>query len=195
MPSLTIDPVAGSALSRSNPFPGLRPYEEPDAEWFFGRGAEINDLLKRLRRLHFVAIVGASGCGKSSLIRAGVLPHIRDGYLDAEWSIAAFRPGERPLANLAEALCPELSCDLEAFTDTLHSGSLGLVKAVQSANPPARQQGAEFSSISSKSSSNSRSARATVLRKRSSSSSNCCCLLRPPTTLKSMLSSRCGWSG
>ena len=137
MPSLTIDPVAGSALSRSNPFPGLRPYEEPDAEWFFGRGAEINDLLKRLRRLHFVAIVGASGCGKSSLIRAGVLPHIRDGYLDAEWSIAAFRPGERPLANLAEALCPELRCDIEAFTDTLHSGSLGLVKAVQSANPPA----------------------------------------------------------
>jgi energy-coupling factor transporter ATP-binding protein EcfA2 len=114
----------------------LRPYEEPDAEWFFGRGAEINDLLKRLRRLHFVAIVGASGCGKSSLIRAGVLPHIRDGYLDAEWLIAAFRPGECPLANLAEALCPELSCDLEAFTDTLQSGSLGLVKAVESANPP-----------------------------------------------------------
>ena len=137
MPSLSIDPVAGSALSKSNPFPGLRPYEEPDADWFFGRGAEINDLLKRLRRLHFVAIVGASGCGKSSLIRAGVLPQIRDGYLDAKWSIAAFRPGERPLANLAEALCPELSCDLEAFTDTLHSGSLGLVKAVQSANLPA----------------------------------------------------------
>jgi energy-coupling factor transporter ATP-binding protein EcfA2 len=134
VPSLSIDPVAGSALSKSNPFPGLRPYEEPDADWFFGRGAEINDLLKRLRRLHFVAIVGASGCGKSSLIRAGVLPHIRDGYLDAKWSIAAFRPGERPLANLAEALCPELSCSIEAFTDTLHSGSLGLVKAVQSAN-------------------------------------------------------------
>ncbi len=137
MPSLTIDAVAGSALSSSNPFPGLRPYEEPDADWFFGRGAEINDLLKRLRRLHFVAIVGASGCGKSSLIRAGVLPHIRDGYLDAEWSIAAFRPGERPLANLAEALCPELSCDLDRFADTLYTGSLGLVKAVQSANPPA----------------------------------------------------------
>jgi hypothetical protein len=137
VPSLSIDPAAGSALSESNPFPGLRPYEEPDADWFFGRGAEINDLLKRLRRLHFVAIVGASGCGKSSLIRAGVLPQIRDGYLDAEWSIAAFRPGERPLANLAEALCPELSCGLEIFTDTIHSGSLGLVKAVQSANLPA----------------------------------------------------------
>jgi hypothetical protein len=134
VPSLSIDAAAGSALSRSNPFPGLRPYEEPDADWFFGRGAEVNDLLKRLRRLHFVAIVGASGCGKSSLIRAGVLPQIRDGYLDAEWSIAAFRPGERPLANLAEALCAALSCDLEAFTGTLHSGSLGLVKAVQSAN-------------------------------------------------------------
>lgn len=137
MPSLSIGPAAAAALSKSNPFPGLRPYEEPDADWFFGRGAEINDLLKRLRRLHFVAIVGASGCGKSSLIRAGVLSQIRDGYLDAEWSIAAFRPGERPSANLAEALCPELSCDFDAFTDTLHSGSLGLVKAVQSANLPA----------------------------------------------------------
>jgi len=136
VPSPVIDPVTGSALSISNPFPGLRPYEEPDADWFFGRGAEINDLLKRLRRLHFVAIVGASGCGKSSLIRAGVMPQIRDGYLDAEWLIAAFRPGERPVANLAEALCPELSCDPEEFTEKLHSGSQGLVKAIQAAALP-----------------------------------------------------------
>ena len=119
----------GSALSRANPFPGLRPYEEEDANWFFGRGGEINELLKRLRRLHLIAVVGASGSGKSSLVRAGVLPHIRDGYLDSDWTIAAFRPGERPLANLAEAMQPDAKD--KSFVDTMRSGSLGLVRAVQ----------------------------------------------------------------
>src|ERR1700722_5347727 len=96
-----VNPVLGSSLSQRHPFPGLRPYEEADADWFFGRSGEINDLLKRLRRLHFIAIVGASGCGKSSLVRAGLLPQVRQGFLDAEWQIAVFRPGGRPIVNLA----------------------------------------------------------------------------------------------
>ncbi len=133
MPELVTNPLLASALSRSNPFPGLRPYEEQDANWFFGRSAEINDLLKRLRRLHFVAIVGASGSGKSSLVRAGVLPQIRDGYLDADWLIATFRPGERPIANLAEALHPAVPGELGDFTSTLRSGPLGLVRALERA--------------------------------------------------------------
>jgi len=117
-------------LSRTQPFPGLRPYDEADASWFFGRSAEINDLLKRLRRLHFVAIVGASGSGKSSLIRAGVLPQIRDGYLDAEWQIATFRPGEQPMRNLAEALGPEFGSTPEETLDLLRKGPSGLVRTV-----------------------------------------------------------------
>jgi hypothetical protein len=136
VPELSIDAESISLLSMSNPFPGLRPYEEEDSNWFFGRGREINDLLKRLRRLHFVAIVGASGCGKSSVIRAGVLPQIRDGFLDRQWSIAVFRPGERPIANLAEALAPQVSCGLDAFSQTLQSGPLGLIKAIQSGTLP-----------------------------------------------------------
>lgn len=136
MPELSTVPEYISLLSMSNPFPGLRPYEEEDANWFFGRGREINELLKRLRRLHFVAIVGASGCGKSSLIRAGVLPQIRDGFLDRQWSIAAFRPGERPIANLAEALAPQVSGNVDTFSQTLQSGPLGLIRAIPSGTLP-----------------------------------------------------------
>ncbi len=128
MPELIANSLLGSALSQSNPFPGLRPYEEQDASWFYGRSGEINELLKRLRRLHFVAVIGASGSGKSSLVRAGVLPQIRDGYLDAEWLIATFRPGEQPVANLAEAFTPP---DPAGFTSNLHSGSMGLVRALE----------------------------------------------------------------
>ena len=50
------DPTAFT-LSSARPFPGLRPFEEVDSDWFFGRSGEINELLKRLRRVRFTAIV------------------------------------------------------------------------------------------------------------------------------------------
>ncbi|MCC6367922.1 MAG: ATP-binding protein [Bryobacterales bacterium] len=120
---------SASVLSKENPFPGLRPYEEEDADWFFGRGGEINELLKRLRRVHFLAVVGPSGCGKSSLIKAGVLPGVRDGYLDAEWKIASIRPGEKPMDNLAAALSAMLGGDIPAIRRKLDAGCLGIVEA------------------------------------------------------------------
>jgi hypothetical protein len=118
-------------LGPTNPFPGLRPYEEEDASWFFGRGSEINDLLKRLRRVRFLAVVGPSGCGKSSLIKAGLLPAVRDGYLDAEWQVAAFRPGEQPLNNLASALTVATPGDPRKTRKLLDTGPLGLVEAIK----------------------------------------------------------------
>jgi energy-coupling factor transporter ATP-binding protein EcfA2 len=130
MSSLAADSSA-SMLSSARPFPGLRPFEEPDSGWFFGRSSEINELLKRLHRVRFVAIVGPSGCGKSSLIRAGVLPSIRDGYLDSSWSICTFRPGEQPLDNLARAVSASISADFEGVHKLLESSSMGLVKAIQ----------------------------------------------------------------
>ncbi len=123
--------ISASTLSSTHPFPGLRPFEEPDSDWFFGRSSEINELLKRLRRVRFVAIVGPSGCGKSSLIKAGVLPSVRDGYLDSSWSIAAFRPGEQPLDNLAHGVSTAISADFDSVRKLLDSGSMGLIKAVQ----------------------------------------------------------------
>ena len=56
------------------PFPGLRPFEPGESELFFGRGDQIDELLARLEDHRFVAVVGASGSGKSSLVRAGLLP-------------------------------------------------------------------------------------------------------------------------
>ncbi|HEY4931569.1 MAG TPA: AAA family ATPase [Terriglobales bacterium] len=123
--------VSASSLSSARPYPGLRPFEEGDSDWFFGRSGEINELLKRLRRVRFVAIVGPSGCGKSSLIKAGVLPSVRDGYLDSSWSIATFRPGEQPLDNLPHAVSAAISADFEGVRKLLDSGSLGLIKAIQ----------------------------------------------------------------
>jgi hypothetical protein len=119
-----------TTLSRENPFPGLRPYDEVDAEWFFGRGREINELLKRLGRVRFLAVVGPSGCGKSSLIRAGVLPGVRDGYLDAKWNVVILRPGEHPLDNLAAAISFGEFGDISAVRKALDYGPLSLVEAI-----------------------------------------------------------------
>ena len=57
--------------SISNPFPGLRPFETDEYRLFFGREGQASSLITRLERSHFLAIVGTSGSGKSSLVRAG----------------------------------------------------------------------------------------------------------------------------
>src|SRR5262245_46091264 len=95
-----------TATKRGNPFPGLRPFTTDEAYLFFGRDQEIYELLRKLRLVHFLAILGPSGCGKSSLIKAGVLAALRDGYMAEErpWLIAEFRPGRAPVRALASAL-------------------------------------------------------------------------------------------
>lgn len=143
MPELALEAPSEYALSRTGPFPGLRAYREEDASWFYGRAGEVNELLKRLRRLHFVAVVGASGSGKSSLVRAGILPQIRDGYLDADWRIVTFRPGEEPILNLSEALATQIgltsSTPRSSLADQLRSGPGALVRAL--VGDPARVLG------------------------------------------------------
>jgi len=63
-----------SALSSSQPYPGLRPFEEGDQEYFFGRDAQTRGLRQKLEASRLVAVVGRSGCGKSSLVKAGLIP-------------------------------------------------------------------------------------------------------------------------
>ena len=76
-----------------HPYPGLRPFEADEYEFFFGRDKQIEEILERLATRSFVAILGGSGSGKSSLIRAGVIPALRRG--------AQTRRG----ANRPRALC------------------------------------------------------------------------------------------
>src|SRR4051794_21567740 len=128
-------------MTLTNPFPGLRPFESNESALFFGRDEQCDELLARLGRHRLVAVVGASGSGKSSLVRAGLLPALQRGYLPAagsSWQIAVFRPGGSPLANLTDALIgartPEATAagvNRDEVSRPLASSSLGLVTAAE----------------------------------------------------------------
>jgi energy-coupling factor transporter ATP-binding protein EcfA2 len=134
---------------RFNPFPGLRPFEAEDDYLFFGRETEIDELLRRLRTTRFLSVVGSSGSGKSSLIRAGLIPSLISGAMagaGAGWRIATMRPGEDPIGNLALALSParvlgDASPELAETQPVLIEASLrrslrGLVESVRLARLP-----------------------------------------------------------
>lgn len=124
-----------------NPFPGLRPFATNEADRFFGRRQQIAEVAARLDEVDFIAITGASGCGKSSLIRAGVLSELARRSASGEgleWRCMVMRPGKQPIANLADQLAPLLgkrdeSNDSNAglLYGQLKLGGRGLVEAVQ----------------------------------------------------------------
>src|SRR5436305_1221141 len=93
-----------------NPFPGLRPFRESESENFFGLEDQVDALLAKLGSARFVALIGISGCGKSSLVRAGLIAELRQGDVGGEsataprWRVAICRPGNDPVTNLAQAL-------------------------------------------------------------------------------------------
>ena len=92
---------------QKNPYVGLRPFDTNESLLFFGRNDQTLELLQRLHQFHFVAVVGSSGCGKSSLLKAGLIPALKAGYLiddSDKWSIAIMKPGQSPLHNLVEAI-------------------------------------------------------------------------------------------
>ncbi|MBS0166687.1 MAG: PAS domain S-box protein [Nitrospira sp.] len=95
-------------LNLQAPYVGLRPFGERDAVLFFGREQHVQDLLDKLEgRQRFIAVLGASGTGKSSLVRAGLVPALHRGALTAaghNWNVCIFKPGDAPLTNLAQAL-------------------------------------------------------------------------------------------
>jgi WD40 repeat protein/DNA-binding SARP family transcriptional activator len=91
------------------PFKGLEFFDRGDASYFFGRERIVADVLARLADSSLVGILGPSGIGKSSLIRAGVLSALRAGELpgSASWRQVLLRPGERPFTQLARVLGSE----------------------------------------------------------------------------------------
>jgi energy-coupling factor transporter ATP-binding protein EcfA2 len=90
-----------------NPFPGLRPFEAADRDRFFGRDLQVQELGKRLAENRVITIIGGSGCGKSSLVRAGLLPALTGlGIASAGriWQPVVFIPGR--FADRAERRSP-----------------------------------------------------------------------------------------
>ena len=103
------------------PYRGLLAFGEEDASLFFGRDAEIQRLVEKLRGNRFLAVLGPSGSGKSSLVRAGLVNALRDGQVagSEEWPIIVTRPGALPLTTLATEVAERSKRSLVAVLDEL----------------------------------------------------------------------------
>ena len=87
-----------------NPFPGLRPFGIEESHLFFGREGQSEEVLRNLSENRFVAVIGASGSGKSSLMYCGLVPILHGGFITAagsRWQIITTRPGNNPIENMA----------------------------------------------------------------------------------------------
>src|SRR5512137_1157179 len=141
-----------------NPYPGLRPYAVSEADLFFGRQRQVDELVERLHASTLVAVAGASGCGKSSLVLAGLLHELgrrHEAEGEIEWRPVVMRPGNHPIANLASALAAALDSvatlggpggsaaavdptRAAALDGRLRLSGIGLVEAVRLAHLPPR---------------------------------------------------------
>lgn len=135
-----------------NPFVGLRAFEKDEDYLFFGRTPEINDLLKKFADSRFLAVIGSSGSGKSSLVKSGLIPAIHSGFLSSghDWHVVEMRPGDKPISNLAEALTHKgILYNSEKTNDgipyqpiiesSLRRSSNGLVQVYKDAHMPANE--------------------------------------------------------
>jgi WD40 repeat protein len=104
------------------PYRGMRAFREEDSALFFGREGDVERLLEAARRHKFVAVVGPSGSGKSSIVQAGLIPKLRVQHPPSPtWDVVSFIPGDRPFHQLAAALIATLEPDLSE-TDRLAEG-------------------------------------------------------------------------
>ena len=110
--------LSGAAWVRDaeerSPYPGLSSFTEEDAAVFFGREAEVEALWRRLPDRRLAAVIGPSGVGKTSLVRAGVIASRPPG-----WGALLCTPGKDPHRNLGRAVAPELAGDSDALRKLL----------------------------------------------------------------------------
>ena len=109
---------ARQAVAGVCPYRGLEVFREEDAPFFFGREAFTEDLRAAVAAQSLVAVVGRSGSGKSSVVRAGLVPSLRRPGGDRVWEIATVLPGHEPLQALAGAMLPLLEPEMSE-TDRL----------------------------------------------------------------------------
>jgi uncharacterized RDD family membrane protein YckC len=131
-----------------NPFPGLRPFREDEAHLFFGRENQVDTMVNKLAAARFLAVVGTSGSGKSSLVNCGLRPALHRGLMASAgppWRMAQFRPGSDPIQSLAQALAAKgvlysgykEEVPIEEIVETyLHLSEKGLVETFRKARLP-----------------------------------------------------------
>ena len=134
-----------------NPYKGLRAFQESDSELFFGRTLLINQLTKQLARSRsdrsdrFLAVVGPSGSGKSSVVKAGLIPALRQGAVDgsAEWFITEMVPSSHPLEELEAALLRIAVDPPSSLIEPLRKDERGLVRTLKRILPVASDNGGQ----------------------------------------------------
>ncbi|MFG3437005.1 helix-turn-helix domain-containing protein [Nonomuraea sp. NPDC047897] len=125
--------------ARGCPYRGLRPYEEEDARWFFGRQRAaallVSWLTERLHGQGPLAVVAPSGAGKSSLLRAGLLAAVRGGALPVpgsrSWPALLFTPGDRPVGELLSRVATATGLDGAALGRALGDGPAAFAARVR----------------------------------------------------------------
>jgi WD40 repeat protein/class 3 adenylate cyclase len=133
---------AASGDTVPNPYKGLRPFEEGDAADFFGREELTRQLVERLGETRFLAVIGPSGSGKSSVVRAGLIPALRDGGLPGSetWPIVEMLPGPHPLEELEAALLRVAVNPPGSLLEQLGGDDRGLIRAVKRVLPAGRSE-------------------------------------------------------
>jgi WD40 repeat protein/class 3 adenylate cyclase len=116
------EPADAAAEPHDSPYKGLATFQAADSRLFFGRERLVAELVARLAGASFLAVVGPSGSGKSSAVRAGLVPALASAMLPGSdvWIVAVMRPGEHPLRELDRVVwsaLPEAVRDRIAGTD------------------------------------------------------------------------------
>ena len=129
--------------SVKNPYLGLSPFTLQNSELCFGREGRITEMIQKLNRKRFLAVVGASGSGKSSLVGAGLIPNLLKNNHNQQviWRVATMRPCANPIQSLVESLVDAGVIDDKddgqvqqaMLAATLRRSSMGLVHAIQQA--------------------------------------------------------------
>jgi basic membrane lipoprotein Med (substrate-binding protein (PBP1-ABC) superfamily)/DNA-binding SARP family transcriptional activator len=117
----------------ANPFKGLRPFVEEDAGDFFGRDRVVAEVVRRLGQgERCVALIGPSGSGKSSVVRAGLIPALRKSAVEGSdsWVLAQLMPGVRPFAELEAALLRSSFDAPRSLSEQLANGEGDVLRAV-----------------------------------------------------------------
>lgn len=132
-----LEQLSGSAqalhLPQGNPYRGLSPFDAQHKDLFFGRAADISAVLDRLRSEPILIVAGNSGVGKSSLVRAGVLPQVEGGVL-GPMRVVTIVPGKRALSALAAALASTLELDEHKVARDLAEDPQALARSLRQRN-------------------------------------------------------------
>ncbi len=138
---MSLTQVEQDIFQPKNPYKGLRAFQQADADEFFGRDELIERLLKRMSVRgsddDFLAIVGPSGSGKSSVVKAGLLPHIKDSALNDErdWYTIDMVPGTHPMEELEAGFLSIAPREIPGLLEKLRADERGIVRVVKQILP------------------------------------------------------------